>query len=575
VARRGARPAVRLFSILGAVCLALVVISGRLVQLQVVKASTFENLGAKQRIRRVELPARRGTIYDRKGRPLAMSVEARAVYANPSFVSDKPGTAKAIGATLGIEPALIQERLERTAGFVYLARKVQVEAAEELMELSLPGIGTLEETKRVYPQGAVAGQVVGFVGTDNQGLAGIEAGLEKVLAGTPGEEIIEQDPRGRPIPNGRSSYRRPVPGSDIVLTIDRDLQFAAERALVRAASKTGARNGSALVLDPHSGEVLAMASWPPLDPGRFAGAPREAIRNRPVQDAYEPGSVNKVVTAAAALESGIVRPFDVLSIPNGLRIADKTFHDFKPHETWNITYTEALTRSSNIGTIEVALKIGSKRLSDMIEKFGLGEKTGIEFPGESAGITLPLEEWYPTSIGTIPIGQGIAVTPLQMAAVYATVANDGVWTQPRLIRSIEDRDGRRRGPRPPVHRRVVSAYTAAQLRAMLVNVVENGTGRNARIPGYLIGGKTGTARKPLEGARGYSSDVVTTFIGMVPIDHPRFVVGVVLDDPGVHLSAVTAAPAFKELISFALAHDAIPPSVALPADGATPAGRRR
>jgi len=411
--------------------------------------------------------------------------------------------------------------------------------------------------KRVYPAGTLAAQVLGFVGTDNVGLAGLESGWEKHLGGVPGEEILEQDPHGRPIPHGISHTRAPVPGQDIVLTIDRDIQFQAERALADALTKTGAANGSALVIDPRTGEILAMANAPAFDPTK-----PDEIRNRAVQDAYEPGSVNKLITAAAALTSGVERPSDVLSIPDHLRIADKTFHDFERHKTWKITYADAIARSSNIGTIEVALKLGKQRLFRMLQAFGLGEKTGIEFPAESPGILLNVNDWYSTSIGTIPIGQGIAATPLQVAQVYATVANDGVAVQPHLIRATLDRNGNEVDrPAAPQHR-VISAYVAAQLRAMLIGVVETGTGRNAQIPGYLVGGKTGTARKPLEGARGYSKDVITTFVGMVPADAPRFVAAVVLDAPATHMSAVTAAPAFKEIAQFVLAHLRIPPELA-------------
>jgi cell division protein FtsI (penicillin-binding protein 3) len=553
--RRGVRPAVRLFALLTAIVFGFGGIATRLIQVQVVKASGFSKLGAEQRVRRVMLPAKRGTIFDRNGNVLAMSIDARALYANPAFVNDPQATADAISPILAIAPGILRDRLSRKTGFVYLARKVDLDAAERVLALGLPGIGAVEEAKRVYPQGTLAGQLIGAVGTDNQGLAGVESGFEKFLGGVAGEEIVEQDPHGRPIPSGERKYRPPVRGRDLMLTIDRDVQFAAEEALARATARTGAKLGSAIVVDPASNEILAMANWPPLDPTAFGSSKPEQRRNRAVQDAYEPGSVNKLVTAAAAIESGMVQPSDILTIPNGLKVADKIFRDFKPHPTLRITYTEALAESSNIGTILVAQKLGAKRVHAMLERFGLGRKTGVEFPSESAGISLPLKDWYGTSMGTIPIGQGIAVTPLQMANVYSTIARDGTWTQPRLVRKI---DGDIVAPTNKP-RRVVSSFTASQLRAMLLNVVENGTGRNARIPGYLIGGKTGTARKPLTNARGYSSDVITTFIGVLPVDHPRFVVAVVLDDPGVHQSAVTAAPAFGEITKFLIGRYGVAP----------------
>jgi cell division protein FtsI (penicillin-binding protein 3) len=543
---------------------ALTAVFGRLVQLQVVKAAAYQDLGDKQRVRRVELPAKRGTIYDRNGVPLAMSVDARAIYANPHYITDPAGTATTIAPLLGLEPALVQERLTRKAPFVYVARKLDVAVADRVMALRLPGLGSLDEMKRVYPAGELSSQLLGVVGTDNVGLSGLEAGWDELLRGVPGEQILEQDPHGRPIPNGRSQRREPVRGQDLILTIDRDVQFAAEQALQRALKTTGANHGTAIVLDPHTGDVLAMANAPALDPTAFSTAKPELMRNRAVQDVYEPGSVNKVVTAAAAIENHIADPAQILRIPNSLRIADKTFHDFQSHGTWKITYAEALARSSNIGTIEVAQRVGKSRLYTMLRRFGLGQRTGVGVPGESQGLLLAAKDWYSTSMGTIPIGQGIAVTPLQVARIYATLANEGVSVTPRVVRATVDQGGAKDDrPRGPA-RRVVSAATAALVRAMLVAVVEEGTGRSARLPGYLIGGKTGTARKPLVGLRGYSSDVMTTFVGMVPADAPRFVTAVVLDAPAIHMSAVTAAPAFREIVEFVLRRMNVAPSVTTP-----------
>jgi len=547
----------------------LVSVAGRLVQLQVVKASTFESLGARQRIRHVELPAKRGTIFDRNGVPLAMSIDARAIYATPKLVTDKPATAAAIGPLLGIESALIEDRLKKDAPFVYLARKVDIAAADRVMALGLEGIGTLDEIKRVYPAGTLGAQVIGFVGTDNTGLGGLEAGWEKLLAGVAGEEIMEQDPHGRPIPNGNSRVHLPERGQDIVLTIDRDIQFAAEQALERALATTGAHNATAIVMEPRTGDILAMANWPGLDPDALTGASAEQLRNRAVQDAYEPGSVNKVITAAAALEAHLADPAEILRVPDHFRIADKTFHDFKSHSPWRITYAEALARSSNVGTIQIALRVGKDRLHTMLSKFGLGARTGVGFPGESSGILLDAADWYSTSIGTIPIGQGIAVTPLQVAQVYATIANDGVLIPPRLVRATADRDGAAVERDAAPHRRVISAYTAAELRAMLLGVVEDGTGHNAAIPGYLVAGKTGTARKPLADARGYSRDVITTFVGMVPAEAPRFIVAVVLDSPATHTSSATAAPVFAEIARFCIARLKIPPMIVPSPEGAS------
>lgn len=564
MAGRGARPVVRLVALLGVMALLLGGIVVRLVHLQVVKAERFDFLAAEQRVRRIDLPARRGPILDRAGRPLAVSVAARAVYANPRFVDDPAAAAAAIGPLLGVDEPVLRSRLERDAGFVYLARQVDPGVAERVLALGVPGVGALEESRRAYPGGALAGHVLGFVGTDHVGLAGLEAQWDEVLSGVPGYEIVEQDPRGRPIPQGRHQLEPPVPGRGIVLTIDRDIQFTVERVLAETIERTKARSASAVVLDPRTGDVLAMANWPPFDPSRFREVPPERWRNRAVTDVYEPGSVNKIVTAAAALEGRVLSPSQVFEVPDRFRIANKTFTDYEPHPTWRITLADVLARSSNVGTIKTALAVGERRLYEMLRRFGFGEPAGVGFPGEGAGLLLPLGEWYRTSIGTIPIGQGVAVTPLQMATVYAAIANDGVMVRPRLVRATVDRDGERSPLERPDRQRVVRASTAAQLRAMLVGVVEEGTGRRARISGYAIGGKTGTAFKPRTDGRGYTRDIITTFVGMVPAEQPRLVGLVTLDRPTPRFAALTAAPAFRAVMQESLVRLGIAPT--LPTD---------
>jgi cell division protein FtsI (penicillin-binding protein 3) len=559
VARRGARPALRLFAALAAMTLAMVAIVAQLIRLQIVDAASLESIGARQRVRSVVLPAQRGTIYDRNMVPIALSIPARALFVNPHDVVDADAEAQALSKALGIEAGLLRDRLTRDSSFVYLARKVEVPLAERVLALNLPGVGSLPESKRVYPHGTLAAQVVGFVGTDDTGLAGIEAGEDSVLSGTPGREVTEVDPNGHPIPHGHSAVTAPKPGHDIVLTIDHTLQFAAEEALDRALQQTGSARAAAVVVDPHTGEILAMANRPALDPELFNSARPISIRNRVVQDAYEPGSVNKLITAAAAIEGGIVTPSDSFSVPDHIGIYGKVFRDFAHHKTERLTYSEILARSSNVGTIKVAQLVGRGRLYTMLRKFGLGEPTGVEFPGESAGILTSPDKWSATDMATIPVGQGIAVTPLQMASVYGAIANDGVWMQPMLVKRVISDGKPRQHPRTG-HRRVISSFTAAQLRAMLLGVVETGTGKPARIPGYLIGGKTGTARIPLANARGYSSQVMTTFIGMVPVEAPRLVAAVVMDNPAQHIAAATAAPTWKHIVEFALGFLRIPPS---------------
>jgi len=542
------------------------VLAARLVQLQVVRADDFERIGAKQRIRTFDIPAKRGAIFDRSMTPFAVSTEARDIIADPAFVDDPIAGARALAPVLGVSESRLREKLTADGRFVYLARKVPPQVAAAVANLELGFTFTQRATERSYPSDRVAGQVLGFVGLDDEGLAGLEFSWDEVLRGTPGQEIVEQDPAGRPIPHGRHSIREPVPGRGLVLTIDRDIQFMAEQALVRGIARTNARGGVAVVLDPGTGDVLAMANAPTLDPDGFGAASPARRRNRAVTDSYEPGSVNKVITAAAALEAGLVTPATVLTVPDRIKIANRTFRDYQSHPTEKLTYAEALARSSNVATIAVAQQVGAQRLDKMLRRFGFGKPTGVGFPGESPGIHLPLEQWYGTSMGTIPIGQGIAVTPLQIASVYATIANGGVRVAPRLVSGTVEHDGSIAPVEPAARRRVIASFTAAQMRAMLVGVVEDGTGSRAQIPGYVVGGKTGTARVPYADRPGYSNDIVTTFVGIAPADAPRLVVLVSLDNPRPRFASLTAAPVWREITAFALSKLGVVPSVVRPDD---------
>jgi cell division protein FtsI (penicillin-binding protein 3) len=560
VRRRGTRPALRLIVLLFVFTALFATVAIRLVQLQVVRAAPLETLGARQRISTIELPAQRGTIFDRNMNPIAFSTDARAVYADPRYVQDAKAAAAKIAPILKIDKKVLIARLKQTGSFVYLARKVPPSVAAQVLALRLPYIGTLDESARTYPSDALAGQVLGFVDIDNNGLSGLESMYNGVLAGKPGRQVIEHDPQGRPIPQGDNSIVEPEAGRGLVTTLDSDIQFYAEQALQRGAAQTGAKQGTAVVLDPRTGDVLAMANWPALNPNNFSDATPDEMRNRIATDAYEPGSVNKVITASAAFESGVAKPSDVLTVPYRLRVADRTFTDFEYHPTQHITYAKAIAESSNIGTIEVAQRVGKQRIYEMLKRFGYGTPTGVGFPGESPGLMLPLEKWYPTSIATIPIGQGIAVTPLQLASVYGTIANDGLQVKPRLLRGVVDADGTGVETQTSPRHRVISPFVAAQVRSMLVGVVEDGTGTRAQIPGYLVAGKTGTARVPKTNGRGYSSDLITTFVGMAPADDARLVVLVQLYNPHPRVAATTAGPVFRQIMQYSLAHLGIQPS---------------
>lgn len=562
MARRGHRPALRLVALFGVFTLAFLAVGGRLVQLQIVQAAPLQDLGEQQRVRSIELPAKRGPILDRELVPLAVSTEARALFANPRLLArdgiDLGMVAERVAPLLGKPRATIRDLLSTDSGFVYLARRVPPQVAESVLALRLPYLDTLKETMRTYPADDAGGQILGFVNVDNLGLSGIESAYDRVLRGIPGAQTIERDPRGRAIPQGERSIVEPEPGSGVVLTIDRDLQFLAEQALARGVGTTRATRGTAVVLDTRTGEVLAMANHPPLNPNRFGDAPADQRRNRVVADVYEPGSVLKVITAAAATDLGIAAPSTDLTVPYSIGVGGRTFRDFEYHPTWRINYAEALARSSNVGTIKIALRVGEHKLYKTMRRFGIGRVTGVGYPGEAAGLLLPPNEWYGTSIATIPIGQGVAVTPLQLASVYATVANDGVRIPPRLVRGTVDWDGAFVPADPPEATRVISAFAAAQVRGMLLGVVEGGTGTRVQIPGVLVGGKTGTARVPRPDARGYSNRIITSFAGIAPVDDPRLAILVQLEDPKPRLAALTAAPVFREIMMAALAHLGVP-----------------
>jgi cell division protein FtsI (penicillin-binding protein 3) len=442
---------------------------------------------------------------------------------------------------------------------VYLARRVDIGVARKIDRLGLPGIGLLDESKRHYPANGLGSQVVGFVGVDNVGLAGLELEYDELLAGRPGEMVVEQDPTGRPIPQGERKMVPPSAGADLVLTIDRDLQYQAQRALAAAVQANQAKGGSVVIMDPATGEILAMATYPWFDANRFSEAAPGVIRNRTVTDVYEPGSVNKVITAAAALEEGIIGLREVIRVPDHRQLGDKLFHDAHPHPVERMTLADVIAKSSNIGTIMVADRLGKRRLDSYLRRFGFGDETGLRFPGEADGILFDAGDWWVTSMGTIPIGQGIAVTPLQMLSVYATVANAGVRVQPTLVRGHVQPGGRFVREPEPNRGRVVSASTARVLTQMLAHAVREGTGEAAEIPGYWVAGKTGTARKPLEDALGYSDRYVASFIGFSPARHPRIVVAAILDEPVTVYGGIAAAPLFREVTRFALAHLQVPP----------------
>jgi cell division protein FtsI (penicillin-binding protein 3) len=562
--RVGRTPVRRLVALLVIMLLGVSGIVMRLVQLQVRDASAYRTLAWDQRVRTIELPASRGSILDRNGQELALSLPAVSVFARPSLLKDPKGEARAVAQALGLAQADVLADMRKPGPFVYLARGQDADIVAALRAKQLPGIGFLPETRRYYPNHDLAPQVLGFVGVDGTGLAGLEQQYQAQLAGRPGHEVVEADPRGVLIPQGENEATPPVAGEDLVLTIDRQIQFRVQADLERAVKENHAKRGTVIVMDPTTGDVLALADYPSFDPNDISSADPNAIRNRAVTDAYEPGSVNKVVTAAAALEEGVIKVNQRLMVPDWYRLYTKTFHDAHIHPPELMTLGDILAYSSNIGAIKVAKLLGPNRLYSYLRRFGLTETTGLGFPGESSGLLPPTKEWSGTSMGTIPIGQGIAVTPLQMAAVYATIANGGVWVQPRLVAATIGSDGVRRDVPTSPTRRVVSPQTAAAVSRMLAYAVGVGTGVAAQIPGYWVAGKTGTARKVNAAGTGYLvGKYVASFIGYVPASRPALVIAAVLDEPVSVYGGVAAAPLFRDVARFSLGRLQIAPAAKL------------
>ncbi len=525
--------------------------------LQSVRAESLSSMGRTQHRESVTIPAGRGTIFDRSGLELALGERATTVYANPMQIANPRQAALAVERTLGVNADKIFPSLaDRSHGFVYIARQADPARAAALQRLKLPGFGFYPEERRNYPQGSVAAQILGFVGTDGSGLSGLEFRFNRVLAGRPGKETVVKDPSGQVI--DVQGERPEVPGRDVYLTLDHSIQANAEEVLRETVRKWSAKSASAIVLDPRTGAILAMAVQPGYDANRFASAPVDLQRNRTVTDTYEPGSTYKLITVAGALSERIVQPTTRFTLPYSLHVADRVIHDAEERGTVNYSVAQILAHSSNIGAIKLAQLLGRTRLSSWITKFGFGRTTGIDFPGESPGIVLPPDKWSGSTIGNVPIGQGIAVTPVQMAAAYAAIANRGVWSRPHLVDHVAG------GARPSLNRRrLVSPQIANQLMMMLKDVVAEGTGQYAAMPGYQVAGKTGTAQKP-DSHGGYATGrYVASFVGIVPASRPRFVILVAVDEPrGAIWGGTVAAPAFQQIARFDLQYLEVPPDAA-------------
>ena len=537
----------RIRLLLGVFVLAFCVAFLRAAWLQGVRASSFGRLASSQHSEDVVVPAARGTIYDRNGVQLAIGEQAKTVYADPRQVTDPKDEAATVASTLRLDPNQVYHELsDHSRGFVYVARKAEPALAEKLAHKGLPGLGFYSEERRFYPQFSLASQVLGYAGVDNHGLDGLELSLDRQLAGRPGRERIVKDASGQAIDTVVSQNERD--GQDVYLTLDHTIQANTQAVLNETVQQWHARSATALVLDPATGAVRAMAVAPGFDANRYPEVWRPLQRNRAVTDTYEPGSTFKLVTVAGVLSEGLVSPSTRFTLPYEIQVADRRIHDAELRGTETMSVAQILSKSSNVGAITLAEKLTKHRLVHWISRFGFGRRTGIDFPGESPGIVLPEDRWSGSSIGNIPIGQGIAVTPIQMASAYAAIANRGMWVRPHLV----DRVGEARAARPK-RRRIVSPWVASELMGMLKNVVAEGTGTLAAVPGYQVAGKTGTAAKP-DPQGGYSdTKYVASFVGIVPASRPRLVILVSVDEPrGAIWGGVVAAPAFAQIAKFDL-----------------------
>lgn len=519
-----------------------------------VRAAPLAAMATAQTRATVALPAGRGTIFDAVGTPLALGEQATTVYADPHQVRNAHAEAVVAARVLGIKVKPLESALsDRALGFVYVERKAPPDLASELAKRKLAGFGYYGEERRTYPQASVAAQVLGYAGVDNNGLAGLELELNSQLTGVPGHETLVRDPMGRPI-----SIESIVParqGRDVFLTVDHTIQANAEQVLRQTVAKWHAKDATAIVLDPHTGGVLAMATAPGYNANDYPQAFAKGLTaNRAISDVYEPGSVFKVVTIGGALADHLVTPQTSFLLPDAIRVADRIVHDAEIRPTERMTVAQILQRSSNVGAVTIARsKLGETRLKEWIHRFGFGVPTGIDYPGESAGLLPPF--WSGSTIGNVPIGQGISVTAIQLASVYGAIANGGLWIQPHLVDHVQGVQM----PAPKT-RRILPSGIDRELLAMLKGVVSDaGTGAAAEIPGYTVAGKTGTAQKP--GPHGYIPGAyVATFIGMVPARDPRVVVLVTVDDPrGAYYGGVVAAPAFAQIATFDLQYLEVPP----------------
>lgn len=557
---QGHAPGRRLVGLFVATGLVFSAVAARLAYVQVLHTQRYVAYGRAEMLRTVSLPASRGTIYDDQGNPLALSVPETTIAADPYQVVDPNKYAAALAPLLGVSRSTLVGELSEKAGFVYIAHQVGASVTAKVKALGLAGLTYIQDPKRFQPDGTLVSNLIGFVGTDETGLSGLEYQYNSLLTGHPGRAVVEQDPAGYDIAGGLQSLQPARPGSGMVLTINTAIQYDAEQDLARQITATDARAGIALVMQPSTGDILAMVDL--VNPGYPGVAtPKPSPSPLALTEVYEPGSVAKVTTFAAALQAGLITPSTTFTVPDHMTIDGAIFHDAEVHPTETLSAHQILDQSSNIGTILIAEKLGKYAITRELRAFGWGEPTGLDFPGESRGLLVPPARWSGTAIGSVPIGQDEAVTALQVLDTYDTVANGGVSVPPRLLAATVGTSGQRRPVPAGASHRVVTSRVASELTSMLEGVATpQGTAPAAAIPGYVVAGKTGTAQEPRTNAPGYVPGAfMATFAGFVPAQAPAVSAVVVLDRPNVVYGGAAAAPVFAELAQQALRQLDVPP----------------
>jgi len=532
--------------------LCFLVIAARAFWLQGVQGAKLASEATYQQTDVVTVPGLRGSLLDRFGNPLAVSEDAKTIYATPYQVKQPRQTAEKLASILDLKEDEVLKSLNEESGFAYVARKVDLPRAARVARLHLPGIGELPDSRRTYPQGDLAAQTLGVVGEENQGLTGLEAGEESVLDGSDGERRIVNDALGEPI--RLETVKEASDGEDLRLTLDPAIQQETEGALAEVGEAYTPKGATAIVMDPRNSQLLAIANWPPVDPSDLENTDPEDLINRATGFTYEPGSTFKAFTVSAALEEGLVTPETTFTLPPQLHVADRIIEDAEPRPTVTLSVAEILSHSSNVGAATIGLRVGAEKFSRWIDRFGFGRPTGVQLPAEEQGLVLPLDEYSGSTMGNLPIGQGLGVTPMQMIAGYAAIADGGILRRPRLIERVGEEQ-----VHEPKGRRVISPLVAEEVRTMLEGVLApGGTASEVSVPGYTLAGKTGTAQVAENGT--YSdTKYIASFIGFAPAQDPRLLVAVVVDEPrGEIYGGSVAAPAFGKIAAFALPYLGVP-----------------